>query len=349
MPCVSAHVSGRRVLVVGAGRYGTTWVGKILGRAKDATYVHEPDNFDWVSFAGRARAGLGLLPAIDAGADAPEPYARLWDAAFATGRPALRNRVATRLYGGLPDATKYAVIQPGGRARSLRHAVATRLAKAHTGSPGATHHVVKSVTVPLALEWLAARYQPAVVLVRRHPLDVLASRVGFGTIFLANVHHYVDPDAMAQRVERWGVPPRPPATDGFAHLVWMAAFTMSAYDEVAARHAEFHVVDHETLRADPQAQLRRLVDAVGLEWSDRADEHLRASNRPGTGFETKRVAEAASSDGRDRLSPDQRRVAVEILSAFPVGKRYGDLAGTPVTAEPSGPSADQASGEQFSP
>src|SRR5207247_758089 len=47
--------------------------------------------------------------------------------------------------------------------------------------PGPNEHVVvKSVHAPLALEWVAARFEPAVVVVLRHPLNVIASLLELG-------------------------------------------------------------------------------------------------------------------------------------------------------------------------
>jgi len=322
---VSAGPTGaHRVLVVGAARSGTTWVAELLGRTTDASYVHEPDNFDWVPFAGRARARLGLLPNIEVGQDPPPAYARLWDQAFASRRPSLLNRVAVRAYASIPGDEKYAALAPDG-SRSLRLGLTTRLARPAAADAEHAHHVVKSVSVPLALEWLVARFDPDVVMVRRHPLDVLASRVGFGTMFLQNALSYLDDRAVATRLERWGSPPRPSDGDRFAHFVWLAGFTISAYDEVAEAHPEFQVVDHERLCADPVPEFRRLVGAAGLEWSEDCEEYLQSSNTPGSGFETKRVLGAQSGTWHTRLSPEQLETARHILSQFPLAGRYPEL------------------------
>jgi hypothetical protein len=144
-------------------------------------------------------------------------------------------------------------------------------------------------------------------------------------MFLQNVLGILDERAASSRIERWGCPQRPASDDRFAHFVWLAGFTMSAYDEVADAHPEFEVVDHEELSADPIPQFRRLVAALRLEWSDACEEYLRASNTQGSGFETRRVAGAQSGKWRARLSEDQQRVAREILSGFPFGRRYPDL------------------------
>ena len=147
--------------------------------------------------------------------------------------------------------------------------------------------MVKSVNAPLALEWLIRRARPRVLLVRRHPLDVVASRVDLGFLDLA--FGFVDERGVVPRVQRWQSPPRPTVPDAFRHLVWLAAFEMSAHEEIADAHPEFHVVSHETLCSDPTAQFRRLAAGLGLEWTDECDRQIRDSNVPGSGFDTKRV------------------------------------------------------------
>jgi hypothetical protein len=319
-----AEGSPRRVLVVGAARSGTTWVGEVLGKTQGASYLHEPDSFDWVPFAARARAGLGLLPAVEPGDPAPRLYAKMWDAAFQARREALRNDVATRIYARIGENEKYKMLPPGGR-RSRRLRVVTRLAGPRYSARGAAHLVVKSVTVPLALEWIAARTGASVVLVRRNPLDVIASRVALGPMFLGNVLDYVDEQSVASRLARWNAPPRPAQTDRFANFVWMAGFTMSAYDEVAAAHPEFHVVDHESLCADPVRRFRRLVMQLGLDWTDDCEAYLHSSNTPGTGFETKRVAAELGGNWPMHLSAEQAATARRILSQFPIARLYPEL------------------------
>jgi hypothetical protein len=145
-------------------------------------------------------------------------------------------------------------------------------------------------------------------------------------MFLENVLSHLDEPAVANCLERWGSPARPSNGDRFAHFVWLAGFTISAYDEVAEAHPEFQVVDHEQLCADPVPEFRRLASSIGLAWSDDCEEYLHSSNTHGTGFETKRVAGTQSGTWRTRLSPEQVQTARQILSQFPVARRYPDLA-----------------------
>lgn len=323
----STGVPGHRVLVVGAARSGTTWVATCLGRTVGAAYVHEPDNFDWVPFAARARAGLGLMPALEPGGDAPEPYVRMWESAFRARRPSALGRLATAVYARTPARAKSALLEPGGRSSSLRLQVATRLARPQSAPAGTVHPVVKSVNVPLAVQWVAARFEPRVLVVRRHPLDVLASRLSFGTAFFENALGYVDPRAVAVRLERWKAPARPTTTDRYEHFVWLAGFTLSAFDEAAQTNPDFHVVDYEEIGSDPLPHFRRLVADLGLEWSAGCEEFLTSSNTAGAGFETKRVAARQTGVWRERLTDEQLSVARRVLSRFPIAGRYPDLTG----------------------
>ena len=191
---------------------------------------------------------------------------------------------------------------------------------------------MKSIDVPLALEWLVARVRPQVVLVRRHPLDVVASRVQLG--FLDDTVGYLDERAVATRLERWQSPARPVDARSFAHLVWMAGFAMSAYADVASAHPEFHVVDHERLCSDPTREFQRLVTNLGLVWTDDCHEYLKVSNRPGTGWETNRISAKQPGKWQTTLTGEQREEARELLGQFPIARWYPDL-----DPEHGGPSA----------
>ena len=322
---VSDPRAPRYVLVVGAARSGTTWVAEVLARTGDTDYVHEPDSVDWVPYAARARAGMGLLPAVDPGEAAPRRYTRLWDAAFSTHRRSIRNRLAIPLFQSVARPQCTSAHSPRGRPPT-RVRLATLLAAPRSAGTRAHHHVVKSVQVPLALEWLVRRVAPsAVVVVRRHPLDIVASRLQFGHMFLPGSPPPLDERAVEARLRRWQAPPRPEGGDPFDDLVWLVGLTVSAYDEVTAAHPEFHVVDHERICEAPKARYRDLVDELGLRWTDQCDEYLVASNAEGSGFQTTRVAAVQAGAWRRRLPEVQAVRASQLLARFPLVRRYPDL------------------------
>src|SRR5581483_6752287 len=241
-------------------------------------------------------------------------------------RPLHNSSVPNRLspsywaYRAVPYEERTKALDPGSRVVPLRFRLATRFALPASAGPS-LDRVVKSVYVPLALEWIVDRYGPRVLIVRRHPLDVLAShlKLGWGG-------DRVDDRGVLPRIERWGSPPFPVDGDQFDRQVWLIGFTHSAYDELVERHPEYFVVDHEQLCADPLAEFKTLVDELGLVWGAECEDYLRASNRPGEREQTSRVASEQSGKWRTALSPAQVERAVELLAQFPVARRYAELA-----------------------
>ena len=280
----------------------------LLGHADGVVCLHEPDDFLSVPFAARARVGLGAFPVVEPGTDAPPEYQRLWDVAFTTRGRSLSNPLARWIYTRVPDRDKVLATVPDASSPLLLR-IAMGLAAPAYERPGTSGRVIKSVDVPMALEWLIGRYGPQVVLVNRHPLDVLASRIELEAVYLQELElGYVDDRGVAPRIERWGGPERP-TNDPIASLAWFVGFEMSAYQEVADAHPEVIVVDHALLCQDPVVEFRRLVSELGFGWTADCQDYLQASDTPGTGFQTKRVTSEQAGKWRTRLSEDQVRSA----------------------------------------
>ena len=110
--------------------------------------------------------------------------------------------------------------------------------------------------------------------------------------------------------------------DLVAGMSWRVALSMSALDDACRAHPEFHVVDHEVLCRDPHAEYRKLFDAIGLDWSDEVESHIERANRPGEGYETYRIAGEQSGKWRERMAPDDARVAADVIARFPIAKQY---------------------------
>lgn len=321
-----------RVLVAGAPRSGTTWVGRVLGETEGASYVHEPDNHLVRPEAWWAKRDLGSYPRLGPGEEAPE-YERLFSVAFAGGPRAtlsyssarLVHRFAPRPGRRAPGGAKDAGWVGGGTARLARGLAHRRRAHDPAGPV-----VVKSIFCARSLEWLADRFDPQVVLVVRHPFAIIGSWADLGwTAFLDR-----DPAAAADCVDAFGVAPPPPDAPWINRAAWHCGFLTSSLGRAVARHPEWHVVPHEMLCAEPEAGFRRLCSQLGLRFGARAQEFLHASNRPGRAYSTNRVWAEQVDAARDRLSPaDQERV-LDVLGRFPLA---GALGAAAPTVAPSGP------------
>lgn len=310
-------------MVVGVPRSGTTWAGEVLGGVCGVTVVSEPDNEGWSGAALGAKRRLGRFPVLAPGETAAA-YHRLWAWALAGAPPTTRTRVGDRLVGHLDEPARQRLI--GGRG-----GVAGRLAAVSARPPrrvptpaavgAATRVVAKSVHLALSVEWLAAAFDVDVVVLLRHPAGILSSWL---ELALADADRGLDRSGVVQTryIEPWSLP-RPGPT-AFERCAWQLGLLLTALEEAASRHANWHVWTHEALCADPSSEFRRLCAALDLPWSSAVDDRIAASDAAGTGFSTRRRTAGAADAWRERLTDEQVDALRRVLAGFPLRRWAGD-------------------------
>jgi hypothetical protein len=306
---MAGRSEGRRVLVAGIPRSGTTWVGRVLGQADGSCYVHEPDNHLVRPEAWWAKRELGSYPPLVPGQEARD-YERLFRMAFAGGaRPSLLYTWARALHRCMPRREFRAVGGPGDPAGTRR--LAWRLAAPGSRAAGSDHVVVKSIFCARSLEWLAERFDPAVVVVERHPFAVIGSWAELGWSGFLDA----DPAAVAECQAAFGVEAPRIGASWVDRAAWHFGFLSAVLGRARERHPDWQVVGHEALCAGPEREFEDLCDRLGLRFGAGARRFLLASNRPGKGYSTNRVW-AEQLGGRGRLSPTEQARVNEILSWF---------------------------------
>lgn len=169
--------------------------------------------------------------------------------------------------------------------------------------------MVKSVQAQLCLDWLHARYAPVVVLVRRHPLNVLASWLELGydgsALLRAGHDHACPPD----------VPPCDPAMAVLDRLAWQIGFLGAALEAAADRVGAVRVVHEEVCRSPAQA-LPALAASCDLRWGGRAERYVAEHDAPGQAYSTHRRAAEQPDRWRERLSSAQVERARRVLDGF---------------------------------
>ncbi|MGH9037822.1 MAG: sulfotransferase [Acidimicrobiia bacterium] len=304
------------ILLVGTPRSGSTWVGEVLSHTDDVCAVVEPDNETQHPFAVRAKAALGRWPVLDRGDAAAGDYGMLWDLAFAgvTHRRTPSWAAAKLLLKGASREELRNAFSPNGHFSS-RLRMVSALARPPARPTERATVLVKSVHAPLALEWIASRCRPRVLLVQRHPLNVIASwgQLGWGGLRIDR-----HPLVQERYVRPLGITPLDPGCSHLAAVTWQIALLTVALQSAAARHPEWHVVSHEDLCADPEDGFARLCTTLGLDWGDGGRRFLAASNRPGTGTTTFRVAADQPERWRHRLDDSQVREVRKVLDGFPL-------------------------------
>ena len=317
-----------RVLVVGVPRSGTSWVGRVLGSTEGATYLGEPDNHEHTPFALKAKLGLPgyFYPAPDAGADA---YTRLWRSALDTstsiaerrlsGVERARRKLSLRLLHTASEADLLHALRTPSRALA-RLKLAAALAVPERPAGPTDLLVVKSVHAQLALEWIAERFPVRVLIVLRHPLNVLSSWKELGWLAGADADPLaeLDPRVRAEVAERIGAAPVDDADTPMTRAAWLVGLLTSVLLTHAEKHPDWAVVSHESLCERPHELFSTVASQLGLRWSAQSDALLDELDRPGSGYETMRVASDLAEIWRTRLTSDEVREASAALVRFPV-------------------------------
>jgi hypothetical protein len=294
--------------------------------AGNVEYVEEPDNHEHEPFALRAkrRIGRGYHPSLEVGQEARD-YERLWRSALgevdaSTGYlPRIRRRAATRLLAAAGEArVRAALLEPGGPALRLR--VAEALALPAKPRREARVVVVKSVHAQLALDWLAARFSPTALIVLREPLNVISSWRAMGWLEpdRPDMLDELGPVTRDALVARYDVLPPPAGASTLKRASWVFGALTSALLAASEAHLEWPVAVHEDLCRRPHEGFKELAARLGLEWTPEADGLIEGLDRPGEGYETRRVAAGLPEVWRSRLAPGEVEEIRTVLEGFPV-------------------------------
>ncbi|MGH2698640.1 MAG: sulfotransferase [Actinomycetota bacterium] len=302
----------RPVLVVGPPRSGTTWVEQVMGLAADSCSINEPDNDTQVPFALKAKRALGRYPVLDPGDEAPEDYARLWDGAFAGIRHSRNPRWKTgKLLLKLADKNEFrrALCTQVDPCLSLKLRAAIALASPPSDGTTAANVVVKSVHTSFSVSWIAERWQPKVVVVLRHPFNVVGSWAELGWGAGGGCSLFERSSVRRRYLDPMGIPLPQKRATSIELLTWQIALLTSALERTAAAHPEWQVVWHESLCLDPKTRFKELFHKVGLSWTEEAEAFLDS---------TKRVTSEQPGRWRTRLESDQVEKIRRVVSSFPL-------------------------------
>lgn len=305
----------RPIVIVGLPRSGTTWTLRALGSAEGVTTILEPDNEDKQPSAIRAKGVVGRYPVLHPGEESPA-YRRLWEWIFAGAPEGRRSQLARRMLG--PGAVQ--------RIHDGRFDPLTWLAGTVAGppplNPGAPRPafggrvVAKSIHAQLSIEWLAEEFDVDVVLLLRHPANVLASWLELNLKDARNTTLEHSAAIRTRYLEPWGVPL--PGPEVIEQMSWRIALLVAVLEDVSSRHPDWPIRVHERLCVDPVAEFKTLYRDLRLGWGPSTEEFLRTHNAPGSGFAVNRVASEVSDSWKRRLDDRQLETLREVIEIFPI-------------------------------
>ena len=279
-------MSGGPILVTGAHRSGTTWVGKMLALAPGVAYVHEP-------FSPRTAPGLS-----PAGFD--RYFTVVTSQNDARYRPGLERTLVFRYDLG---AQLRSLRSPRDLARTGRDF--TRAARARiTGA----RPLVKDPIALLSAEWLAESFGMDVVVLIRHPAAFAASlkRLGWKHSFATFIQDGRVPEVLRPyEAEIREQAEQPGETLAQAALLWRVLY--NAVDGYRERHPGWSFLRHEDVSAEPVATFERLYAKLGLDLTQSACES---------------IARASAPENPAELPTPH---AVKLASAASLGRWRGDL------------------------
>jgi hypothetical protein len=279
-------VSDKPILVTGAHRSGTTWVGKMLALAPGVAYIHEP-------FSPRTAAGLS-----------PARFDRYFTVVTSENearyRPGLERTIRFRY--GL-----------GAQLRSLRDGrdlarVPRDLTRVERARLSGARPLVKDPIALLSAEWLAETFGMDVVVLIRHPAAFAASlkRLGWKHSFATFIQEGGVPEVLRPyEPEIREQAEQPGEILAQAALLWRVLY--NAVDGYRERHPGWSFLRHEDVSTEPVATFERLYAQFGLEFTS----SVRQS-----------IARASASDNPAELPTPH---SVELDSAASIGRWREDL------------------------
>ncbi len=306
---------GRRpIVIVGVPRSGTTWTLRTLGTSPGVRKAFEPDNEEWHAAAIHGKHHLGRYPVLDRG-ERDRAYHHLWEWILEGAHESARSRLALlmlspgRMERRFDAKTDLVTWVAGEVARDplptspLRHRAPERV-------------VAKSIHAQLSLSWLTDEFDVDVLVMLRHPANVLSSWLGMNLKDSRSSVLESRPDVRSHYLDRWGVPL--PGDDRVEQLSWRIALLTAALEEAVDRDPRLHVRTHETLCTDPGAQFRGLFTELQLDWSPATEEFLRDHDTPGEGFTLFRTAADLPEVWQTRLDDRETATLQRVLGWFPI-------------------------------
>jgi hypothetical protein len=311
-----------KVLVAGAARCGSTWAANVLGHATDTRLVYEPDGHNSDVLGAVAATRLGEYPVIGEG-ESSYWYRLIWDLAFAGGWPwdkVESARAAGRRLVHIPPVMRdYLVAGLAEGTRTVRRRP--------------RNVIVKTVNSLFSLDWIADRYQPTVVILRRNPLNIVSSWLVLGMW----TDHAIgnNPIVRERYLTQLGLQSPNGTSSPVKIVAWNVGLLTRALKDAAERHPSWIVASHDELCLDPVQNFRALTAQIGLQWSTSMEHYLLESEDPqftvhhgtvnvhpnavtATTTESRRAQQATQFTRR--LTPEQTAEALAVLESFDLGE-----------------------------
>lgn len=277
------------ILVTGAHRSGTTWVGKMLAASPQVAYISEPLNV-------LHRPGVLRVPT-------QFWYTYICAENQAEYLPAFRETLRFRYHPWLELKSLRSLKDAGRMLRDWGWFLEGRLRRARP--------LLKDPFAVFSAPWFAETLGCQVTIAVRHPLAFVSSlkRLGWDFDFrnlLAQpllMRDHLEP--FQPEMEKMLVTQTDVINQG--SLLWRMVY--AAVDGFQVKHPEFWVVRHEDLSRDPLGTYRALYASLGLNFTPKVQQALMNSSQRGNPAElSKQRVHAVKLDSAANLSNWKKRL-----------------------------------------
>jgi Sulfotransferase family len=291
VPTISPSAKDRPILVTGAHRSGTTWVGKMLALARGLQYIHEPFN--------------PVAPAGVCAADFDHYFVYVTRCNETRYLSPLSRTLAFR-YSWLAAARETGTLR--GARRAIHEGLEWEWARLRSARP-----LVKDPLALLSSEWLAERFGMEVLVMIRHPAAFVSSvkRLDWQYSFaelLADRQLMTD-HLSGFETELHDHVRRPQDILSQAVLTWRVLYSVVA--TFRGRHPEWLFVRHEDISLEPTRLFGEIYRRLHLDLTERVlreiEEHSGSANphEVESAYSTYVNSRANVSNWHKRLSNDE--------------------------------------------
>ena len=284
------------ILVTGAHRSGTTWVGQTLAKAPGVAYIHEPFNIKH--------------------------------------RPGICNAPVNKWYMYVSEENSQQFYWPVKETLEFRYAIKAEISAVRTLRDVGRmmrdmikttylHYIVQPrplVKDPFALfsaKWFADKFDAEILILVRHPAAFVSSILRKGWNF--PFEHWMSQEALlrdhlgpfASEIEEYTN--TSPSLMDQAILLWRAIYCVAHRYQV--EHPTWLIYRHEDISLDPLDSFSGIYDSFGLELTPRVEEFIRqttsaknpADSEDASIFNVRRDSKATIKVWQTRLSQEQIR------------------------------------------
>ncbi|MCF6277508.1 MAG: sulfotransferase [Anaerolineales bacterium] len=281
---------GKPILVTGAHRSGTTWVGKMLAADKQSIYIGEPLNAEHPIGLFEKRIPYWYTYICEEnGADYLPAFKKMLDYDYGLLRQLRTIRTKGELRRTFVDQTAFRLA-----ARQHRRAI------------------IKDPFAIFSVAWFLEEFSCDTFIVVRHPAAFASSLKYLGWFFDFN-HLLKQRLLMRDWLEPYRAEMQATKSDdiiGQASLLWV--MINSAAHKIVHQYPQVSLLRHEDLSRDPLQEYQKIYDQVGLTFSPKAQNRIRAASNAQNPKElTRETSHLVALDSRANIKNWQHRLSIE--------------------------------------